>query len=68
MINCTDDPIVNHHNAELMDSALTVNRVPHFYRQYRTGGHGFGVNPRKTSEEAIEWKEEFLKWIKAFMQ
>lgn len=68
MINCTDDPIVNHHNAELMDSALTVHRVPHFYRQYRTGGHGFGVNPRKTSEEAIEWKEEFLKWVKAIMQ
>ena len=51
-----------------MDSALTVHRVPHFYRQYRTGGHGFGVNPRKTSEEAIEWKEEFLKWVKAIMQ
>lgn len=63
MINCKDDPIVNFHNSELMDSALTANGKPHLYHQYATGGHGFGVNADKTSKEAIGWKILFLKWF-----
>jgi len=62
--NCADDPIVKKHNSELMDSALTANRKSHEYHQYKTGGHGFGVNPSKTSVEAIKWKESFLQWLR----
>jgi acetyl esterase/lipase len=64
IVNCLDDPIVHYHNAELMDSALTACHVSHEYHQYKTGGHGFGVNPKKTSQEAIKWKEAFLEWLK----
>ncbi len=64
LVNCTDDPIVDYRNSELMDSAMTVHHVPHHYKQYKTGGHGFGSNPKKTSAEAITWKEDFLKWLK----
>lgn len=64
LINCEDDPIVNEHNAELMDSALTANRKPHYFHQYKTGGHGFGVDESKTSHEAIGWKQRFMAWLR----
>lgn len=64
LINCEDDPVVKEHNSELMDSALTVNSKPHFYHQFKTGGHGFGVNAGKTSAEAITWKGFFLQWLR----
>lgn len=63
MINCQDDPIVDYHNSLLMDSALTANNKPHFYKLFRTGGHGFGTDASKTSKEAIEWKKLFSNWI-----
>lgn len=63
LMNCDDDPIVHYHNAELLDSALTVMGVPHQYEHYRTGGHGFGITEKKTSSEAIQWKERFLIWL-----
>ena len=64
LMNCDDDPIVHYHNAELLDSALTVHAVPHQYEHYRTGGHGFGVSPEKTTTEAIQWKDRFLLWLR----
>lgn len=64
MINCADDPVVNKHNAELMDSALTAHGKPHLYRQYATGGHGFGASASKTSAEAIGWKQTFVDWVR----
>lgn len=63
LVNCVDDPIVHCHNSELLDSALTAQRIPHRYLQFRTGGHGFGASPDKTSAEAITWKQEFLDWV-----
>lgn len=63
LVNCKDDPIVNYHNAELLDSALTQRHVEHRYIQYATGGHGFGATGAKTTAEAIQWKGEFLSWL-----
>lgn len=63
LINCTDDPIVNYRNSELMDSALTAHHKPHFYHQFKTGGHGFGATAEKTSPEAIKWKSLFINWL-----
>lgn len=63
LMNCDDDPIVHYHNAEMLDSALTVHKIPHQYEHYRTGGHGFGVSPEKTTTEAIQWKSRFLEWL-----
>ncbi len=63
LMNCDDDPIVDYHNAELLDSALTYHHIPHQYEHYRTGGHGFGTTEEKTTEEAIQWKGRFLDWL-----
>ncbi len=63
IVNCKDDPVVDYHNSMLLDSALTVKGISHKYIQYRTGGHGFGMNPAKGSAECREWKNEFIKWF-----
>ncbi len=64
LVNCKDDPIVKCHNSELLDSALTVHRIPHRYIQYKTGGHGFGVAEHKGTAECRQWKREFLDWLR----
>lgn len=63
LMNCVDDPIVNYHNSELLDSAMTAKNVPHRYVQFKTGGHAFGATPEKTTAEAITWKADFLNWL-----
>ncbi len=64
LMNCVDDPIVKYQNSELLDSALRVNHIPHKYLQYKTGGHGFGADEKKASAESIQWKDEFINWLK----
>ena len=68
LVNCVDDPIVKYQNSELLDSALTANKVPHRYIQYQTGGHGFGASEVKGTEESRQWKKEFLQWILSLNQ
>ena len=64
LVNCKDDPVVEYHNSELLDSALTAHHVNHCYIQYNTGGHGFGASNDKGTEECRQWKDEFLSWLK----
>lgn len=64
LVNCKDDPTVNYHNSELLDSALSQNGIPHTYLQYKTGGHGFGASDTKGTPECRKWKDTFLGWIK----
>lgn len=64
LMNCIDDPIVDYHNSELLDSAMTALNVPHKYVQFKTGGHGFGATPEKTTSEAIAWKNDFINWLR----
>lgn len=68
LMNCVDDPIVDYRNSELLDSAMTVSGVDHRYVQFKTGGHGFGATPSKTTSEAIAWKEDFLAWLKSIFK
>lgn len=63
LTNCKDDPVVKYQNSELLDSALTAHNVPHYYKLYQTGGHGFGSNPKSTTE-AYKWKEAFIRWLR----
>jgi acetyl esterase/lipase len=63
LVNCTDDPVVRYQNSELLDSALTANRVTHTYMQYSTGGHGFGASDIKGTDESRQWKKAFEQWI-----
>lgn len=65
LMNCKDDPIVDFRNSELLDSALTIHKVPHVYIQYKTGGHGFGVSETKGTKECRAWKKEFIRWLKS---
>ncbi|MBR1538919.1 MAG: alpha/beta hydrolase [Bacteroidales bacterium] len=64
LLNCVDDPVVDYRNANLLDSALTANKTPHLFVQYKTGGHGFGADPQKFSEETKHWQECFIQWLK----
>jgi acetyl esterase/lipase len=68
LMNCDDDPVVHYHNAEMLDSALTVHHIPHQYEHYHTGGHGFGVSRVKTTVEAIQWKDRFLTWLHSLIK
>lgn len=64
LVNCQDDPIVDCHNSEMLDSALNAKSIDHIYIQYKTGGHGFGAKSDKGTNESIQWKTEFIKWFK----
>lgn len=68
LMNCEDDPVVDYRNSVLLDSAMTAMDVPHRYVRFRTGGHGFGATPSKTTEEAIKWKEDFLNWLATILR
>lgn len=63
IVNCKDDPVVHYHNSELLDDALTAHGIAHQYIQYTTGGHGFGTNDTKGSDESRQWKERFIEWL-----
>lgn len=64
VVNCKDDPIVNYHNAELLDSALTANHVPHRYIQYATGGMALEHHRQKERLNAASGKDEFIRWFR----
>lgn len=63
LVNCVDDPIVQYHNSELLDSALTAKHIQHTYIQYKTGGHGFGASEEKGTPECHQWKQAFWEWL-----
>lgn len=68
LMNCIDDPIVDYRNSELLDSAMTAMNVSHKYVQFKTGGHGFGATPEKTTKEAIAWKNDFINWLQNILK
>ena len=63
LVCCDDDPVVDPQNAALLDSALTEKGIPHRFLRYRTGGHGFGADKEKFTEETARWQAAFLDWI-----
>ena len=63
LLRCDDDPVVDPGNSDLLDAALTEKGVPHRYIRYQNGGHGFGANKEKFSEETALWQGEFLRWL-----
>lgn len=68
VINCKDDPVVDYHNSELLDAALTEKGIPHRYIQYEAGKHGFGVSEVYGTPESRRWKEEFLLWLNKLIE
>lgn len=63
LLRCDDDPVVDPQNADLLDAALTEKGVPHRTIRYHAGGHGFGADKGKFTEETARWQAEFLDWI-----
>ena len=63
LLRCDDDPVVDPQNADLLDAALTEKGVPHRTVRYRTGGHGFGADKEKFTEETAGWQAAFLDWL-----
>ncbi len=59
LVNCIDDPVVKYGNSVLLHKALERAGVPHVYHQYKTGGHGFGADDSKCSDECRAWKMNF---------
>lgn len=68
LVNCVDDPIVDYHNAVLLDAALTDKGIAHQYLQYPTGGHGFGVSDIDGVENSRQWRNVFLEWIMRYLE
>ena len=66
IINCTDDPIVDYHNALIFNDSLNATKVRHYYKLYPVGGHGFGTKPERIKSEdqsAAFWYKDFLNFI-----
>ena len=63
LLRCDDDKVVDPSNSDLLDAALTEKGVPHRYVKYSVGGHGFGADNRKFTEETALWQADFLKWL-----
>jgi acetyl esterase/lipase len=63
LLRCDDDPVVDPRNADLLDEALTEKGVTHRTIRYHVGGHGFGADKEKFTEETARWQAEFLDWI-----
>ncbi|MDL2231541.1 alpha/beta hydrolase [Porphyromonadaceae bacterium OttesenSCG-928-L07] len=68
LLHCEDDPIVKYQNSVLLDSALTAKNITHEFVLYKTGGHGFGADHNKGTEECRVWKESFLNWLKTLFK
>ncbi len=65
LVNCADDPVIDAHNSQMLDSALRANRVPHRYLEFETGGHGFGADSTKMTPEVATWQQSFTDWLHA---
>jgi acetyl esterase/lipase len=62
LVTAEDDPVVNFHNSVELDKALTVKGINHKFLLYKTGGHGYGLNPDRGGETA-KWNFIFHKWL-----
>ena len=63
LLRCDDDPVVDPQNSDLLDAALTEKNILHRTVRYRKGGHGFGADKEKFTEETARWQAAFLEWI-----
>ncbi|MEI9892446.1 MAG: prolyl oligopeptidase family serine peptidase [Chthoniobacter sp.] len=46
--------------SKVYDAALTAAKVPHEFRLYPTGGHGYGLH---CEGAARAWPEDTLQWL-----
>ncbi|MCQ2263738.1 MAG: alpha/beta hydrolase [Bacteroidales bacterium] len=63
LVTAIDDPVVMYQNSVNLDKALTAKKIPHVFKLYNTGGHGYGMS-EEIAPEAGRWKYDFVKWLK----
>lgn len=63
LVTAIDDPVVMYQNSVNLDKALTNKKIPHVFKLYNTGGHGYGMS-EEIAPEAGQWKYDFLNWLK----
>ena len=59
IIHCEDDPIVTFENAQRMVNSLKKYHIPHFFRSYKTGGHGWSI---ANEESARGWVDLLIDY------
>jgi len=63
LVCATDDKVVPIRNSELFLEALRNNDIPGKLLTYETGGHGFGLSPKKTDPNAA-WPKDCMIWLR----
>ncbi|MDR2979461.1 MAG: alpha/beta hydrolase [Bacteroidales bacterium] len=62
LMTTKDDPVVKYENSALLAGALQEAGVDHQFLLYDMGGHGFGMNAKR-SGEASAWNLVFKDWL-----
>ena len=60
LIHAADDKTVNVQNSIVFYQALLLNKVPAEMKLYQSGGHGFGMNNKTTTDK---WFPQVINWI-----
>ena len=63
LLACQDDPVVMFQNSVRLDEALSAKGIPHVFKAYDTGGHGFGMKDGEFMERT-RWNEELALWLR----
>lgn len=67
VVACRNDGTVKYRNSVVFCRAMQRQNLPcefHLYTKGSHGGHGFGADDAKSGSEAMQWKEQFLQWLK----
>lgn len=62
IVHAEDDNVVNVRNSDNFVEQLKLRMIPHLFLRYKTGGHGFGLKPKKGGAIG-EWSSVFINWI-----
>lgn len=60
LVQASDDDVVNPKNSIVFYLALLKHNIPAELHMYETGGHGFGMNMKRSKEE---WMETLKNWM-----
>lgn len=63
IVHAEDDSVVNVGNSDNFVEQLKLRKIPHLFLRYKSGGHGFGLKPKKGGAIA-EWPSIFIDWVR----
>jgi acetyl esterase/lipase len=62
LVHANDDNVVPVANSIMFDQVLVANKVPVETHLYQSGGHGFGLNNKSTTDK---WFDHLKNWLQA---